>query len=138
MIENTSITIWLEGGGSMVSYEVIGKHIHDARVRLGMTQAEVAYRAGMGAAYFGKIERGAIRPNLDRLADISQALRIPFESLFQGAFIPEAVLLDNTPLPSEECEVFLSQICQKADNRTRQIMMRVCGELSNMSMPKEE
>ena len=39
----------------MVSYEVIGKHIHDARVRLGMTQAEVAYRAGMGAAYFVKI-----------------------------------------------------------------------------------
>lgn len=122
----------------MVSYEVIGKHIHDARMRLELTQAEAAYRAGMGTAYFGKIERGEIRPNIDRLADISQALRIPFESLFQGAFIPEGVLLDNTPLSAEECEVFLSQICKKADHRTRQIMMRVCGELSNMTMPKEE
>ena len=122
----------------MVSYEVIGKHIRDARMRLGLTQAEAAERAGFSSAYFSKIERGAIRPNIDRLAQISQALNIPLEHLFVGSVIPDGQILDNVPVSGEEFEEYIHAICKKADSRTKQIMMRICGELTNLPLKEED
>lgn len=112
----------------MVSYEVIGQHIHDARLRLGLTQAEAAELAGISAAYYGKIERGVIKPNIDRLADISQALRIPFESIFKGAVISEAVSLDNQALPYEEFDEYIHALSPKLDHRGKLILMNI-GEI---------
>lgn len=116
----------------MISYKVIGHHIKAARQRLNLTQTDAAERAGISPAYFGKIERGFIRPNLDRLGDICQALELPFESLFQGAFIPDGALLDNLPPPAEAFEVFLREVGEKTDDRTKYIIMRICAELSNL------
>lgn len=122
----------------MISYKVIGHHIKAARQRLNMTQVDCSERAGISPAYFGKIERGAIRPNIDRLGDICQVLNLPFESIFQGAFIPDGALLDNLPPPAEEFEVTLMEIRAKADDRTKYIIMRICAELSNLLDPAEK
>lgn len=122
----------------MVSYKVIGKHIKEARLRLELTQTDAAERAGMSVAYYGKIERGFIKPNIDRLGDICQALSIPFESIFQGAYIPDGTLLDNLPPPGEEFEIFLKEIGTKADDRTKRIIMRICAELSNLHTEPEK
>lgn len=122
----------------MVSYEVIGKHIHEARIRVGLTQAEAADRAGISAAYYSKIERGAIRPNIDRLAEISQALCVPFESLFTGSFIPDGEIMDNTPVSNEVFEEYIHTIGKKADPRIKQIMMHICGELLNVPLKEDE
>ena len=117
---------------AVVSYQVIGSHLKNARRRLDLLQADVAERAGITQAYYGKIERGAIKPNIDRLADLCQVLCIPLESVFQGAFVPEGSLLDNLPAPAEEFEVYMNEIGQKVDTRTKLILMRICGELSNL------
>lgn len=116
----------------MVSYEVIGHHIKRARLRMGITQEEAAFRAGISAAYFSKIERGALRPNIDRLAAISQALSVPLDALFKGALIPDGRLLDNLPAETEEFDQYMKAVGKKVDDRTRQIIMRICGELSNL------
>lgn len=116
----------------MVSYEVIGIHIRNARFRLGLTQEEAAYRAGISPSYYGKLERGVLKPNIDRLADISQALSVPLESLFKGALIPDGKLLDNLPAETEEFDQYMKAVGKKVDDRTRQIIMRICGELSNL------
>lgn len=116
----------------MVSYAVIGKHLKEARLRLGLSQAEVAHRITRSTTYYGKIERGEIKPNIDRLADISQVLNLPFESLFRGSFIPEGSILDNVPPTNEEFDTFIIEVGNKASDRTKTIIMRICAELSNL------
>ncbi len=122
----------------MVSYKVIGVHLKRARQRRDLNQADVAELAGISPAYYGKIERGFVKPNIDRLADICQVLGIPLESVFQGSFIPEGVLLDNLPVPTEEFEVYINEVGRKSDTRTKQILMRICGELSNLPEPSNK
>lgn len=122
----------------MISYEVIGKHIQEARKRLHLTQAEAAFRVGISPAYYGKIERGIMKPNLERLSDISQALEIPLDSMLQGAFIPNGKILNNMPEKAEEYEAFMSEIGKKVDSRTKMIIMRICGELSNLQDPDKD
>ncbi|WP_102410877.1 helix-turn-helix domain-containing protein [Beduinella massiliensis] len=116
----------------MISYKIVGNHIRNARLRLGLNQAEAAERAGISTPYYSKYERGVIKPNLDRLGDICIALNIPLETVFQGALITEDRILDNMPPSAEEFEQYLQEITKKADDRTKRIMMRICDELANL------
>lgn len=118
----------------MISYPIVGKHIKEARVRAGLSQAEAADRAGISASYFGKYERGDIKPNLDRLGDICTAVGLPLEGAFQGALITEGKVLDNMPPTAEEFELYMKAIAKKADDRTKCIMMRLCDELANLQI----
>ena len=52
-----------------VSYKVIGRHIQEARKRMKLTQREVAEKLNMSDTYYGKIERGECRANLERCSD---------------------------------------------------------------------
>ena len=122
----------------MISYKVIGRHIKAARQRLDLSQTEVAERAGISQAYYGKLERGVIKPNIDRLGDLCQVLSMPFESIFQGAFIPDGVLLDNAPPTAEEFEIVINEVGKKVNARTKQIIMRICAELSNLEFSPED
>lgn len=62
---------------------------------------------------------------------------MPFESIFQGAFIPDGVLLDNAPPTAGEFDIVLQEVSEKADARTKQIIMRICAELSNLKYSPE-
>lgn len=116
----------------MMNYKIVGKHIKEARLRLGLTQAEAAFRAGMSSPYYSKYERGVIKPNLDRLGDICMALSLPLEDVFRGALVTEGKILDNIPTSVEEFELYVKSIGKKADDRTKHIIMRLCDELSNL------
>ena len=59
-----------------VSYKVIGRHIQEARKRMKLTQRDVAEQLNMSDTYYGKIERGECRANLERLAQISVLLNV--------------------------------------------------------------
>ncbi len=121
----------------MVSYKIIGKHIREARHRLGLSQEDAAFRANMSQPYFGKYERGDIRQNIDKLADISQALEIPFISLFEGAFIPDGAL-NNRPVPAEEYEVFMNELGSLTDERTKLVLMRLCADVRSLLAKPED
>lgn len=113
----------------MISYKVIGEHIKEARIRLNLTQAEAADMVGISPTYYGKIERAIIRPNIDKLADISEAFNIPFESLFQGAFIPSGITQENNPAEVEEFDAFFREIGDIADDHTKRLLMKICGDI---------
>ena len=113
----------------MISYKVIGEHIKEARIRKKLTQAEAADMVGISATYYGKIERAIIRPNIDKLADISEAFNIPFESLFQGACIPSGFTQENTPVTVEEFDAFFREIGCIADDQTKYLLMKICREI---------
>ena len=56
--------------------KVIGKNLQQSRQPKGLTQAEVAKRAGTNTNYYAKLERGEAVPSLKMLEKIIKALSI--------------------------------------------------------------
>ena len=54
----------------------IGRQLQQARQRKGLTQAEVAKRAGTNTNYYAKLERGEAVPSLKMLEKIVKALGV--------------------------------------------------------------
>jgi len=54
----------------------IGRQLQLARQRKGLTQAEVAERAGTTVNHYAKIERGEVVPSLKTLEKIVKALGV--------------------------------------------------------------
>ena len=59
-----------------------GAHIRGVRQQLGLSQEEVAHRAGIHVTYLSGIERGKRNPSLKNLRRISRALDIRLAELF--------------------------------------------------------
>lgn len=55
----------------------IGRRLKRIRVERGLTQKELASRAGIDYTYIGKIERGEQLPSLHILLKISETLMVP-------------------------------------------------------------
>ena len=54
----------------------IGQRLQQTRQHKGLTQAEVAKRAGTNTNYYAKIERGEAVPSLKMLEKVTKALGI--------------------------------------------------------------
>lgn len=59
-----------------------GAHIRSTRQKLGLSQEEVAHRAGIHVTYLSGIERGQRNPSLRNIRRIAMALEIPVRELF--------------------------------------------------------
>ena len=66
--------------------KMIGEAARTAREGLGLTQAQVAQKAGMSAQVYGRIERGGMMPSVPALRRLAAALGVS-----------PAVLLDMSP-----------------------------------------
>ena len=62
-------------------YRQLGTRIARLRNRAGMTQEQLAARAGVGASYIARIESGTRRPTLDVLCAIGGGLGLPWHRL---------------------------------------------------------
>ncbi len=68
----------------MEGLEHVGETIRQHRRRLGMTQEELARRAGIAPTSIVRLERGEVRaPRLSTLHKLSRALQIPVAELVQ-------------------------------------------------------
>ncbi len=54
----------------------LGEKMKKARLELGLTQAEVAKKAGIHVNYYARVERGEENPTFDRLGKIFVVLKI--------------------------------------------------------------
>jgi transcriptional regulator with XRE-family HTH domain len=54
----------------------VAARIQRARWRLGMTQADAAFRVGLTFRYFAEVERARRNPTLDTLLAIATALKV--------------------------------------------------------------
>lgn len=52
----------------------LGSSIRHARMRKGLSQEQVAKRIDMSSEAYGRMERGAYMPKLDRVMDICRVL----------------------------------------------------------------
>ena len=62
---------------------LFGKRVRERRLALGLTQQELADRAGLHRSYVGQIELGRRNVTLKSAARIAKALRVDVASLLE-------------------------------------------------------
>src|SRR5579859_5143972 len=68
----------------------MGKRLREARLRLNMTQSEVASDQ-FSVSYISAVERGQIRPSLGALEQLSSRLEVPLAELVSDDRIAESM-----------------------------------------------
>lgn len=63
--------------------ERLGEQIQTLRNRRGLTQEQLAKKAGLSRAYLARLETGRHDPSATTLAKLATALRVPISSLFK-------------------------------------------------------
>ena len=112
-----------------VSYKAIGRHIQEARKQAKLTQSMVAEKLKMSDTYYGKIERGECRVNLERLAQISVLLHTPLEDLISGCMEHcEQTNMDNPKKLSLASQ--FSEIAYGCSEKSRNLMLRVGRDIA--------
>ena len=53
---------------------LLGRNVRDRRKQLGLSQEELAFRAGMKRSYLSDLERGARNPTVRALGRLAEAL----------------------------------------------------------------
>ncbi|NCU32594.1 MAG: XRE family transcriptional regulator [Candidatus Moranbacteria bacterium] len=54
----------------------IGNKLRKARLKLGLTQSEVARGANMTVNYYAMIERGEVNPSLEKIESLTKVLKL--------------------------------------------------------------
>jgi transcriptional regulator with XRE-family HTH domain len=62
---------------------MLGQMVHDRRVEVGLTQAELAERAGMTEPQLSRLESGGATPTVPLLARIAAALDADLDIAFR-------------------------------------------------------
>jgi len=64
--------------------KIIGERLRAYRNRAGLSQDEVAEKAGVHPTYVGQLERGEKNATLESVEKVARALNLPFEVLFEA------------------------------------------------------
>ena len=78
--------------------KVLGRRMRDRRLDLGLTQEELAGRAGISLNFEGRLETGEKAPSFTTLVRLSNAL---------GVGIADLVCEEERPRESEVCDYLL-------------------------------
>ena len=64
---------------------LLGMAIKAQRASLGISQEELAHRAGLHRTYVSDLERGARNPSIDSIEKVARALELSVSKLFERA-----------------------------------------------------
>ena len=78
----------------------LGVQLRKARIRLELTQEQVARAVGFVPTVYGRIERGGMMPSVPTLRRLSIALKIPSDTLLSLSHTEVTAWVDS--LPSRE------------------------------------
>lgn len=92
--------------------QAIGKRLRDARVAKGMTQEELAERAGLSPNHISVIERGIKSPQLDSFVSVCNALGVS----------ADAVLIDVVDAATESA---VSELSELLSGQPRDVQIRI-------------
>ena len=67
----------------------LGMAIRTQRSLLGISQEELAHRAGLHRTYVSDLERGARNPSLESIEKLARALQLSVSSLFAKAHVDD-------------------------------------------------
>jgi transcriptional regulator with XRE-family HTH domain len=71
-----------KASGQQGLQKTFGARIRFFRLKIGLSQEELAGRCNLDRAYVGGIERGERNPSLKNIAIIATALQVPISALF--------------------------------------------------------
>lgn len=94
-------------GVRYLNYSFLGKRIREERLRLHLTQEELAEDVNISSAYLGQVERGERHITLDKLIPLSRRLGVSVDFLLSDYIQPND-------------DVYLSLLRQLLDGRTEQ------------------
>jgi two-component system response regulator len=87
---------------------LLGNAIKEQRNALGISQEELAARAGLHRTYVSEVERGERNPSITSIEKLAQALEVSFTSLFDRTDRPsesreavEILLVEDNPIDVE-------------------------------------
>lgn len=60
-----------------------GKRLRELRKKLGISQEELGFRAGLHRTYIGAIERAEQNVSVDNIHKLAKALKVPVSELFR-------------------------------------------------------
>ena len=85
IVENTTVTMnkQIERPVGKIDRKMLGRRIREERLRLGMTQEDVASCIDVSTTYVGFIERGERSVTLDKLVMLAQCFRVTLDSLLK-------------------------------------------------------
>jgi transcriptional regulator with XRE-family HTH domain len=76
----------------------IGLALRAARKSRKMTQAELAKRSGVDRIYISQIENGRFTPRLERVEELSTAMKLSISQIFlQAELIAETNVVPHNP-----------------------------------------
>ena len=79
----------------------VGEAARSARMRAGLTQADVAERIGIAAEVYGRMERGKMMPSVPTLRRLSIVLKIPSDTLLSLSHTEVTAWVDSLPAKEE-------------------------------------
>jgi len=94
--------------------EILAQNLKENRRRLGITQPELAERAGLSTHYLGMIEIARNFPTADVLERLAVALGISSNELFSVAVSPEKALEQLQQLILANMDQAMEQALDKA------------------------
>ena len=78
-----------------IDYALIGERIRNERKKKGLTQEQLSEKIDLTTVYLSRIERGTVRVNLKRLAQLANVLEVPIELLISGTTVDSKIYLDK-------------------------------------------
>lgn len=60
-----------------------GKRLREIRKKMGLSQEELGFRAGIHRTYIGAIERGEQNISVDNIHKLAKALKVSVDKLFK-------------------------------------------------------
>lgn len=98
MILSLTDNLSIDGGEKMDNIaKVVGDRIRILRTEKGLSQEDLAHKAGVSTSHVGKLERGQKNPSLSSIEKVTNALEITLEDLFKY-IQPSFGEFDNTTL----------------------------------------
>jgi len=100
---------------------LVGKRIQTFRRNLGLTQEQLAEKAGLSLKHLGEIERGRGNPTLSSLENLAKALDVSVVQLFGH---------ESEKLPSGKILLELELMMKTASDSTRMKFIRILKALA--------
>lgn len=108
----------------IINDRVIGNHIRAARERKRLSQAKCAALMDISVSYFGRLERGVVRINIEKLLEISSLLDVSAADLLDHCC--EQV---SESIPSSPQNGYAEEIMKMVDTtsaQTIEMMYELC------------
>lgn len=75
--------------------KLLGKRIREERLRIGLTQEQLAEKVNVSTTYIGFIERGERSVTLEKLILLADCFQLPIDSLLHDAPIQEPAVRER-------------------------------------------